>query len=141
LAVGLLLPAWLEYDDVAQTHALTLQRVEQLQQRLVAYERQIQHIQNDPAYIERLARGEFAPTGAGQVDLPPAPFEPGADGEFAEWLQRAARHEPSVSVFVLPETRPLVMSCAAGMLAMAIGVFAWSDRRRELAPPGRPPVR
>src|SRR5262247_3332927 len=66
LAVGMVLPVWLEYRDELSRKAEAERKLEEVRQQLVALERRIDHLQNDPAYLERVANREFG------IGTPPA---------------------------------------------------------------------
>lgn len=138
LAACLILPVWIEHASLRRLHAEMQRRVQDLEQRLLAYERQNEHLEKDPAYIERLARKEFgivtpgvesvrveiAPPDISLASQPtPAPSDP-AD-ELADRVRVAARENALVSIFVLDQTRPLVMAFSGGLLLVALVSFNW----------------
>lgn len=135
LAAALILPPWMEYRVTRTAYADSLRRVEELEARLTAVNKQIEHIQHDPAYNERLARKEFGIQEPGVETIrlnvpPPEPAsQPGgtpdsAVGNPVERLalvvDEAARRNPLVAAYVLDETRPTVMALSALLLVSAI---------------------
>lgn len=147
LAACLVLPAWLEYRVARLAYAAAEQRVAQLERRLTAVGKQIEHIQKDPAYNERLARREFGIQQPGvatiHLDLPPREPSPPVPAEPGDLLERlaarvdeAARRNPLVAAFVLDETRPAVMGLSGGLLLTALLLSCGSLRLR--AAPQKP---
>ncbi len=129
LAAAVLLPPWLEVRELRRQRLLAEQRITRLEQRLEAVARQIDHIQNDPAYLERIGRREFGvvPPGVEVIPVEPAsppgatPIEPPTLGPpWAERLETAARNRPLVAVLLLPQTRPLVLALSAGAVVVAL---------------------
>jgi hypothetical protein len=129
----LYLPPWLELRVLRQVHAAAQQRIAGLEADLARVEKQIEHLRDDPAYLERLARQEFGtetpgvemiwvetsqPTASQAASAPTA--APERDEDFAATLERATRNSPFVSVFVLSETRPLVMIMSGALMAAAL---------------------
>lgn len=130
----LFLPAWLEYQAARREHAAACQRIAALEDELTRVVRQIEHLQHDPAYLERLAREEFGidtpgvevipiETAAGatsQVSSAPAAARAGQADELTTTVEQATRTNPLVSVFVLDETRPIVMAMSGGLILLAL---------------------
>ncbi len=128
------LPPWLETRQLRQEHEQTEQRVVELERQLTRLTKQIEHMKNDPAYLERLARLEFGTQTPGvevvPVEIRPGPAilpdETGASveetpaKELAEELEQATRTEPIVSVFVLDQTRPIVMVMSGVLIIVAL---------------------
>jgi cell division protein FtsB len=127
----LYLPAWLELRALRREHFAARTRIEQLEQRLTSVTKQIEHLRDDPAYIERLARKEFGTETPGVEIIPietpeqttsqpsSAPASAVQDGGATK-LERAARKNPLVAVFVLNETRPIVMAMAGVLMLVAL---------------------
>lgn len=61
LAACLLLPAWFEYQVARQEYTAALERQAGLRARARQVERQIEHLQQDVAYLQRVYRREFGP--------------------------------------------------------------------------------
>ncbi|MEP0846533.1 MAG: hypothetical protein HRF50_06875 [Phycisphaerae bacterium] len=135
LAAALILPPWMEYRVTRNAYADALRRVEDLEARLTAVNKQIEHIQHDPAYNERLARKEFGiqEPGIETIRLSVPPPEPasqpggepaGVEGDpverLAQVVDEAARRNPLVAAYVLDETRPTVLALSALLLVSAI---------------------
>lgn len=130
----LFLPAWLEVRALRQAHAAARQRIVQLENRLTRVTKQIEHLQNDPAYLERLARKEFGIETPGVeliwIETPkntttppastPAPADSDRRDDLATVLEHATHTSPFVSVFVLDETRPVVMALSGVMMVVAL---------------------
>ena len=111
-----------------------------------AIDKQIEHSQNDPAYIERLARREFGLQTPGvetvRITTDSAPSSKPAtsvpasapQNEYEERLamiEHLARNNPAVSVFILPESRSIIMCLCGGLLLAAIVLMnPWNAERR-----------
>jgi hypothetical protein len=59
LGPALILPAWLEYQAALAARERARQRVSEVEKQLVGTHKQIEHLRNDPAYNERIARTEL----------------------------------------------------------------------------------
>jgi hypothetical protein len=115
-----------------QEHAAARTRVVQLEQSLTRATRQIEHMRNDPAYLERLAHKEFGIDPPGVEVIPveirestnasaPADLAPDAPVEkLAADLERATHTNPLVSVFVLDQTRPIVSAMSGVLIVVAL---------------------
>lgn len=152
LIAMLLLPSWIEYAQLQQLHADAQRELAEVRGALQTVDKQIEHLQTDPAYIARLARREFGvmPPGAQAItlahaapvsatspgELDPRAAHPAAvralrdNANLSAALARAARANPLVSVFVLPETRPALM-LLAWMLLLSAAVIALPSPRRS----------
>lgn len=128
LAACMLLPAWMEYRAALQAFRAGRTRVAEMEAQLRALQRQIDAIQNDPAYVERLARRELGinPPGVEAIALEPpgtgsqsdSPVGPGvqlmprdADGHPAapdDESPFASVAPPPVEPEILPEVSVLV---------------------------------
>jgi hypothetical protein len=132
LVACLVLPPWLEVRALRKAHALAQQRIAELEADLTRVSKQIEHLQSDPAYLERLARKEFGieTPGIEWVEPPtrpmtqpaptPAGTPPERGQELATALEHATHSSPFVAVFVLDETRPIVMVMAGVVMLMAL---------------------
>ncbi len=159
LAACLILPPWLEHQAALQLHADARRHVAELEARLQVLEKQIAHLRNDPAYVERLAHEEFGITTPGvqtilldrSASAASHPADPNRDRQRAasdpnRARKKAARNTPAddygaeppelstlvaellerqplVSVFVLDQTRPIVMAMSAALLLAAVLLF------------------
>ncbi len=132
------LPPWLELRALRQVHAAARRQIADLEVRLARTTRQIEHMQSDPAYLERLARKEFGIETPGVEIIPVETRENTTDQsassssstprvELATVLERAMRTNPLVSVFVLEQTRPIVMAMSGVLLIVALVLL---NRRR-----------
>ena len=106
-------------------------QVEELEQRLMRLTKQKEHIQDDPAYWERLMRKEFGTITPGvqevPVDIQPvpvdsAPTDPSRSGTDRE-LERAVWGHPFFAVFVLDQTRPLVMAMSGVVVLISLFIM------------------
>jgi cell division protein FtsB len=130
----LFLPAWLEYQAARREHAAACRRIAALEDELTRVVRQIEHLQHDPAYLERLNRQEFGIDTPG-VEFKPIEVRPPAtdqsladtaaspDDDLATALEKASEDSPFVSVFILDETRPIVMAMSGLTMLVALGML------------------
>jgi hypothetical protein len=126
------LPPWLEVRALREEHAAARMRVDQLEVRLARATKQIEHMQNDPAYLERLAHKEFGIEPPGVEVIPveiresasaSAPADPASEApveKLAVDLEQATHTSPLVSVFVLDQTRPIVMAMSGVLVIIAL---------------------
>ncbi|MFQ5806878.1 MAG: septum formation initiator family protein [Phycisphaerae bacterium] len=133
----LFLPPWLEVRALRQAHIAARHRIAKLEERLTRVAKQIEHLQDDPAYLERLARKELGIETTGveiiRIDTPdnpvnqptaaPAPTTAGRDDALATGVEQAARTSPFLSVFVLDETRPIVMAMSGVLMIVALALL------------------
>lgn len=147
LAVCLILPAVIDYQNAKRTLADKTTVVTQLEYQNVAIEKQIAHSQNDPAYLERVARREFgletpgvetvrittdAPSSAPSPDTQPASQPETPVEQRLSQIEQLARSNPAAAVFILPETRPIVMALSGALLLAAIVLLnPWSAAPRR----------
>ena len=127
----LFLPPWRELRAQRHAYADAQRRIAELEDRLTRVTRQIEHLGSDPAYVERLARKEFGTETPG-VEFKPVVIQqhagsqpdPGTDtpprDKLATSLERATYTSPFVSVFVLDETRPIVMAMSGVLMLVAL---------------------
>jgi len=148
LAACLILPPWLEHQAALQLHTEARQHVAELEARLQILEKQIAHLRDDPAYVERLAHEEFGITAPGVqtilldrsesaasqaagTDTRPATVAPDTrpatvvssedeSPDLSTLVAEALERRPLVSVFVLEQTRPIVMAMSAALLLAAV---------------------
>ena len=128
------LPPWVEARQLRHDQEQAQRRVAELERQLTRLTKQIEHMKNDPAYLERLARLEFGTQTPGvevvPVEIQPSPamssderdesVEDTPAEELADELEQAARKEPIVSVFVLDQTRPIVMAMSGVLIIVAL---------------------
>ena len=145
----LFLPPWLELRALREAYAADRRHTQHLEDQLARVTKQIEHIQSDPAYLERLAQEEFGTETPGVQRVPveitedDVPIEANAattssepNDSFEVALERATRRNPYVAVFVLDATRPIVMIMAGAILVAAfVLVCRDADRPQE---PKRP---
>ena len=146
LAVGLVLPVWLEYRVELARRDEAKRRLEEIRTQLVALERRIDHLQNDPAYLERVANREF---GIGTppsdesvaieiVEAPtsgPVLLQATGSERVTAIIDEATQTHPLVRLYLLGETRPIVMGMSAGLLAAAILLLGRSSPRTDAKQP------
>lgn len=133
LALGLILPPWHEFRQAKEQLAAIEKRRARLTQDLVALERRIDHLQNDPAYLERVVVREFgleskdAPEGISvrltepssqPIESPAMPQTP--EQRAVAILDQATQTHPLIRMFILADTRPYVMGMSATLLAAAV---------------------
>jgi hypothetical protein len=139
LAACLVLPAWLEHQAALQLHWQAEEQVARLEARLRVVQKQIGHVRHDPAYVERLADGEFGLTTPGvqtialdrqdsSASQPTAadmathtlPLNDVGERDSSRLVGDVLKRYPAASVFVLDETRPIVMAMSAVLLLAAL---------------------
>jgi hypothetical protein len=147
LAACLILPPWLEHQAALRAHADARRHVAELEARVQVLEKHIAHLRNDPAYVERLAHEEFGITTPGvqtilldrsegaasdpaSEDTSAGTVGPGEEQtpDVSALVTEALECRPLVSVFVLDQTRPIVMAMSAALLLAAFLLFR--TRRR-----------
>ena len=144
LAACVILPAWLEHQAALEAVTDARGRVERLQRRLEVYDKQIEHLQVDDAYLERLARKEFDLPSAGvttvrieseSADESAADVDRGAAAagepfpELSAFVERALARYPLTRVFVFDQTRPIVMAMSGGLVLASMLLLGHSARR------------
>ncbi len=152
LAPCLILPAWIEYRAALDAHVVAEKRLRDLQERHTGNERKIEHQRNDVAYLEREARRLFGVSAPGVdsiiVESDESSERQAAQREAestlaamraarqAELLPEASRlfedvlnRHPLARIFVLDQTRPVVMSMGAALLLAAIFLVGPARRR------------
>ncbi len=145
LAPCLILPAWLERQAQAECLRAHQERIALLERRLLTTQKQIEHLNKDPAYALRLAERDFGDSltvpGARTVRVDPAPIPDGPQGdavpsadagealdglpELAGFLERALRRYPETRLFVHHRTRPIIMATGGGLILAAIVLVAF----------------
>ena len=126
-----LLPPWLELRALRQEHADAQTRIADLEDRLARATRQIEHHHTDPAYLARLNREVFGTETPGVEIIPvetrqnttdePASTPPATPrDEFATTVEHAAHTNPLFAVFVLSQTRPIVMAMSGVIVIVAL---------------------
>ncbi len=133
------LPALLEYRTTRREHATGQREVAHLEEQNRRVDKQQEHLKNDPAYIERLNRREFGIETLGVEIIPvetrqnttdePASAPPATPrDEFATTVEHAAHTNPLFAVFVLSQTRPIVMAMSGVVVMVALVLL---NRRRS----------
>lgn len=135
------LPPLLELRALRVEYENTRARVAELEERLLRVSKQMEHMRDDPAYWERLMRKEFGTTTPGvqglPVDVRPNPVESVAAGPvqpervFDLDLEEVVWNHPFLAVFVLDETRPLVMAISGVVVLTSIFIMFRSGARRS----------
>ena len=154
LAPCLLLPAWLERQaqlEYLKSHEAYLAA---LKLRLQTAQKQIEHLNNDPAYILRLAEQDFGgafklpnvetiriePGSVGDAATPPLnPPPPDADTpqedpllpELSVFIEEAMRRYPHAQVFLDEKTRPMILGMGATLLVAGIVLLGLLDGGRR----------
>lgn len=133
LALGLVLPPWNEFRLAREQLVAVEKRREVLVRDLTALDRRIDHLQHDPAYLERVVVREFgleskeAPEGVSvrlteptsqPLEIATAPQSP--EQRAVAIIEEATQTHPFVRMYVLAETRPYVMGMSATLLAAAV---------------------
>lgn len=134
LAIALLAPGWMEHRQALRAWADADQEVRRLRAQVEMYERQIQHIRTDAAYVARLAEdGGFSVAEAQRIQkaaevAAQAPVEaPDAFPAAAALVERGLDEYPALTVFLDSRTRPAVFAMSAALIACAFIIFS---RRR-----------
>lgn len=141
LAPCLILPAWMDYQSALRLRAVRLNNSERLAAEVASQQKQITHLHDDEAYRERILHEEVGldPPGietllvdrqrrpderAGSTPPPLRRFAPSDDDRFATLTTLATsalKHYPNwTHVFILDETRPLVMGMSGVLLVSSI---------------------
>ncbi len=152
LAPCLVLPAWLERQ--AQLACLQARQayLDGLQARLRTARIQIEHLNNDPAYILRLAEQDFGgaikvpdvetiwidpgPLPADATGPPVAAGSPPAESpeplwpELDDFIDQGVRRYPEAQLFLDERTRPWLMGTGGGLIVAAIILLGLVGDRR-----------
>lgn len=126
-----ILPPWLELRALRQEHDAAQRHIADLEERLARVTKQIEHVQSDAAYIERLARKEFGVEMPGVEIIPvetrqnttdePASAPPATPrDQSATTVEHNAHTNPLFAVFVLDQTRPIVMAMSGVIVIVAL---------------------
>ena len=144
LFVSTYLPPVLELRALRAEYEATQKHVAELEERLLRVTKQIEHTRDDPAYWERLMYKEFGTATPGvkgvPVDVRPSPIEaePGGatepSGAAVGELEETVWSHPVLAVFVLDETRPLVMTISSIVVLTSIFIMFRSGARRTSDP-------
>lgn len=141
LAAGFWLPAWLEMRQAQAAERARLQLRDELREHVTALDRRREHLEHDPAYIDRLARREFGEDATDRESIavsivgPPVPASaPAAPDEpaWASTLEQLAQTHPIVRLYVEPDARWKIQALSAGLVLAAVLFLA---RRPRLAEP------
>ncbi|TWT41224.1 hypothetical protein RAS1_39180 [Phycisphaerae bacterium RAS1] len=136
-----LLPPWFEYVAQRERLAAMQTSLAQVEQRLVVIQKQIEHIQTDAAYVERLYRQEFGaappvaapPATPEAAAAPAAPAPSAADAvvpEITRFVDDLLGRYPAAYIFVRSQTRPVVMLIGGGMIVTAVVLLGRVTARR-----------
>lgn len=141
----LVLPAWLEYEAATRLRDEVAAQVDALSAAIERVERQQEHIQNDPAYVERLAWEELGidkphvdeiviklegPEAAAieQVGLSSAEDLSAVSTE-GQHVEALLVKYPALTLFVRDETRPIVLAMGGVMVFGALLLLGGSGHR------------
>lgn len=143
------LPLWLENRELRRVMDAYQSRLTEQEDRLLGLEKQIEALQNDPAYFLRQVRKEFGLATPGPRGMNVEPADISVDGETATSqpspeaekvaiaVESAARTNPLVSVFVLPETRPYVMAMSGVLVVVALALLNRNRVAIDIGEPSR----
>jgi cell division protein FtsB len=154
LAPCLVLPAWLERQAQAEYFKAEQQRVAALQQRLQMVRMQIDHLNNDPAYVLRLARQEFGkvflipnvetifvePGEAESSGLADAAVPAGEDTppladellpELNVFINEAVQRYPHARLFLDDQSRPILMGVGGALLLTGVVLLGLVEDRPQ----------
>ncbi len=141
LAACLVLPPWLEYEAQRQRLIAASDYVADLEYRLVAAHKQIEHLEHDRDYLLRLAREEFGeqlvpgdgesvPVAPGPENepreslvaqhAPPLPPEEEVVPPLPRFVADVLHEHPQVYLFVNGTTRPVIMIAGGVLLLTAV---------------------
>lgn len=159
LAPCLVLPPWLEYQAQLECLKAHRQYLAALETQLRGIQKQIEHLNTDPAYVLRLAQQDFG--GSFKVpDIETIPVDAGPDSEpdvptvsivedapqpepilpeLTMFLEDALRRYPYAQAFVDERTRPLLMTAGGVLLVGAIVFLGLLDRGGRRAVLDAPP--
>lgn len=152
LAPCLLLPAWLEQQAEREWLVAYQAHVAALQYRLRSVQKQIQHLQHDPAYVLRLAEQDFGELKVPHIEtvrIEPSPPETDAEPpapavaesaserlpELASFIEALLQRHPRTAAFLDQRVRPWLLGLGGGLIVAAIGL-AWLDGRPAVARAG-----
>jgi len=144
LAPALILPAWLEHQQARAALAAQQAQVADLEQHLRAIEKQIDHLNTDPAYLLRLAEQDFGHLRVPNVETirvapgttseePPAPEQSPAPLtdisvlELDRYVDEFVRRYPHAYLFVDPQARPILMLLSGALIFTAIVLLGRSS--------------
>ncbi len=149
LAPCLILPAWLERQAQLECLQAQAEYKAALEQRLRAVRTQIDHLNNDPAYLLRLAEQDFGGAfrlpnvetiqiAPGPASVAPASPPPAAAvlpdeallPEIDRFLEGVMRRYVYAQVFVDGRSRPLLMALGGGLIGAGILLLGLLPGRR-----------
>jgi cell division protein FtsB len=154
LAPCLALPAWLERQAQVECLRARERYLAGLQRRLEAVRKQIEHLNDDPAYILRLAEEDFGraikvldvetiwiDTSSADASVSPEP-PPAMSAEEADqlwpeldtFIDATMQRYPQAHLFIDGRTRPWIMGTGGGLIVLAIVLLGFSDQRRSPEP-------
>ncbi len=143
------LPPWLEYQAQLRRRAAVQARLDTVENRIADMQKQIDHIENDPAYLFHLAEQEFGET-YGQPDVETIPIatstqpviaeddaEPEEESDplpqLASFVEQTLREYPYTRLFASPNARPPLMAMGGGLILGAIVLLGNPHARRRAA--------
>lgn len=129
----LVLPPWLEYQAQLQRRQAAITQHAAVERQVEIVEKQIDHLQNDPDYVRRLAEQGYAP----RVEPPPepdaAPDTSDDDAtllpELSHVVRRLMDRYPATWIFVDPRTRLPLMALGGALLVSAVILLGFGRRR------------
>lgn len=129
LAASLWLPAWLELRQAQASERVRLELRDSLREHVTALDLRREHLENDPAYIDRLARREFGEDAAQRESItveviPPSPSaQPASQPTEPTWalaLEQLAQTHPVVRMYIDPATRWKIQVLSVVLVLAAI---------------------
>lgn len=146
----LLLPPWLDHQAQRARRDAARERLASEQQRLAALQKQIDHLEHDPAYVLRLAEREFgdsldlphgqtipvAPSPESALAAPPVTTAPSDSvPELSAFVLQLLQQYPPAQVFVSPNTRPILMALGGALMLAALVLLGRPARAVPHEPP------
>jgi hypothetical protein len=135
----LVLPPWFEYKAAVEELESKQLLVTQLEAAMVKAQKQREHLENDPAYVLRLAQQEFGNialgvetvmVGPGSREDPPVPWpaaplsaaavEGHVAPELSAYLERVWQRYPQAVLFARKDTRPLLLGLGTTLILGAL---------------------
>jgi hypothetical protein len=139
LAPCLILPVWLEYQAQQARLRAAEAYLATLEKQLAATRKQIEHLQNDPAYVLRLAEAEFGDTierpGTETVRIAPSSQDAGEGAarggdaldheeavlpELSAFVEETLRQYPHARLFVHRRSRLVLMIVGGALILVAV---------------------
>jgi hypothetical protein len=159
----LVLPAWVERQAQAECLQADQEYLAGLEHRLATARKQIEHLQNDSAYVLRLAEQDFGASlkvpNEETIRIEPGPAAEDADGyngdatrrhatptdrfddelfpQLGVFIDQVMQRYPHAQVFLDGRTRPLIMLMGGVLLLAGILLLGTPEPRRPAQPPSR----